>query len=179
MSTDDKLADLLGPGLRLVICGTAAGTRSAEVGAYYADPTNRFWPILAKVGLTPRQFQPEEYRSLLDCGIGLTDLVKGEAGTEATLSQHGWNVEGLKERLRQHQPTVVCFNGKRAAKEFFGVREVVYGPHGACHDLDGITFFVAPSTSGQASRYWDEREWHALNELVAKLANDKTRGSSR
>lgn len=166
MSTDDKLADLLGPGLRLVICGTAAGTRSAAVKAYYAGLTNRFWPILAKVGLTPRQFRPEEYRSLLDCGIGLTDLVKGEAGMDAALSPHGWDVEGLKKRLRQHQPKVVCFNGKRAAKEFFGVDDVAFGVQLPVPDLPGITFFVAPSTSGAAGRYWDEREWHDLARLL-------------
>lgn len=166
MDNEPKLDDLLRPGLRLVICGTAAGTRSAAVKAYYAGQTNRFWPVLATVGLTPRQFEPEEYRALLDCGIGLTDLVKGEAGMDARLSRHGWDVEGLKRRLRQHQPKVVCFNGKRAAKEFFGVADVAYGEQPAVADLPGITFFVAPSTSGAAGRYWDDRVWHDLARLL-------------
>ena len=41
--TEQKLEDLLRPGLRLVICGTAAGTQSAAINAYYAGPANRFW----------------------------------------------------------------------------------------------------------------------------------------
>ncbi len=40
----DILPDVLAPGLALVVCGSAAGTVSARVGAYYAGPGNRFWP---------------------------------------------------------------------------------------------------------------------------------------
>jgi G:T/U-mismatch repair DNA glycosylase len=40
------LDDLLRIGLRLVICGTAAGERSAKLGAYYAGPGNKFWRTL-------------------------------------------------------------------------------------------------------------------------------------
>ena len=52
---NDILPDVLGPGLALVICGSAAGTASARAGAYYAGPGNRFWWILAHSGLTERQ----------------------------------------------------------------------------------------------------------------------------
>jgi TDG/mug DNA glycosylase family protein len=40
------LPDLLRPGLRIVFCGTAAGTVSAARGVYYAHPQNRFWSAL-------------------------------------------------------------------------------------------------------------------------------------
>jgi G:T/U-mismatch repair DNA glycosylase len=43
----EVLPDLLRPGLRIVFCGTAAGTASARAGAYYAGPGNAFWPTLA------------------------------------------------------------------------------------------------------------------------------------
>jgi TDG/mug DNA glycosylase family protein len=36
------LPDVLMPGLKLVFCGTAAGTVSARRGQYYAHPQNRF-----------------------------------------------------------------------------------------------------------------------------------------
>jgi TDG/mug DNA glycosylase family protein len=58
------LDDLLRPGLRIVICGTAAGERSAKLGAYYAGPGNKFWRTLHKVGLTPRALIPAEFREL-------------------------------------------------------------------------------------------------------------------
>ena len=76
------LPDLLRPGLRLVFCGTAAGSVSAMRGHYYAHPQNRFWGILHEVGLTPRLLAPAEYPLLLDWGVGLTDLAKYVSGMD-------------------------------------------------------------------------------------------------
>jgi double-stranded uracil-DNA glycosylase len=67
------LPDLLQPGLRLVICGTAADTASAKLRASYAGPGNRFWEVLRQVGLKPMRLRPEEYVTVLNYGIGLTD----------------------------------------------------------------------------------------------------------
>lgn len=41
-----RLPDQLRANLRLVFVGTAASTRSAAVGHYYAHPGNRFWRAL-------------------------------------------------------------------------------------------------------------------------------------
>src|SRR3546814_7604122 len=57
------LPDVLAPGLRLVFCGSAAGRKSAELGAYYAGPGNKFWPTLYEIGLTPRHFRPQDRKS--------------------------------------------------------------------------------------------------------------------
>jgi len=38
------LPDLLASNLKIVFCGSAAGTKSAENKAYYAGPGNRFYP---------------------------------------------------------------------------------------------------------------------------------------
>jgi hypothetical protein len=67
---DHKLPDSLEPDLKVVFVGTAAGKRSAELGHYYAGHGNRFWQTLYEVGLTPRLFQPGEFRELLPLGIG-------------------------------------------------------------------------------------------------------------
>jgi TDG/mug DNA glycosylase family protein len=74
MSESHVLPDLIRPGLKVILCGTAVGNVSAQRGAYYAGPGNRFWQILADTGLTPRLLKPEEYRLLPSFGIGLTDL---------------------------------------------------------------------------------------------------------
>src|SRR3546814_13773735 len=60
------LPDVLAPGLRLVFCGSAAGRKSAELGAYYAGPGNKFWPTLYEIGLTPRH-RSEERRVGKEC----------------------------------------------------------------------------------------------------------------
>ena len=64
----DRLPDQLRPDLRLVFVGTAASTRSADLGHYYAHPGNRFWPTLYEVGITPRRYAPREFASLLSSG---------------------------------------------------------------------------------------------------------------
>jgi double-stranded uracil-DNA glycosylase len=76
------LPDLLQPNLRIVFCGTAAGTMSARRGHYYAHPQNKFWPILHAIGLTPRRLDPSEFRLLAEWGIGLTDIAKHVSGMD-------------------------------------------------------------------------------------------------
>ena len=75
------LTDVLQDGLSVVFCGTAVGPTAAMVRAYYARPRNQFWNVLYEIGLTPRRLQPQEYVTLTEFGIGLTDLVKVTSGT--------------------------------------------------------------------------------------------------
>ena len=98
MAPAHVLPDLLRPGLRVVICGSAAGAVSAARGAYYAGPGNKFWRILAEVGLTPRRLEPGEFREVLNFGIGLTDLVKTHSGSDAVLL-HEWGRGRVMLRL--------------------------------------------------------------------------------
>jgi TDG/mug DNA glycosylase family protein len=161
------LPDMLAPGLRLVICGTAPGTVSAQRKAYYAFPGNKFWPTLALVGLTPRQLAPHEYPELLRFGIGLTDLVKDQAGSDAALRFEPANRPRLEQVVLQYQPALLCFNGKRAATEYLGSRRVEYGLHAA--RIGATPIFIAPSTSGLAVRSWDLRMWEELAAMVRAL----------
>jgi double-stranded uracil-DNA glycosylase len=161
--TKPMLDDLLRPDLKLVVCGTAASNVSAETRQYYAGPGNRFWEVLAAIGLTPKLLEPREYRDLLDHGIGLTDVVKDQAGMDSAIKflEHGLTLE---DRLRPYAPRFLCFNGKRAALEALGQKRVSYGLHLRTF---GVTkLFVAPSTSAAARRWWDGGIWEELAELV-------------
>ena len=86
------LPDVLDPGLRVVFCGTAAGKRSAQVGAYYAGPGNAFWPTLHEVGFTPRRLAPSEFRDLPRFVIGLTDMCKLRSGSDTEIGTGGFVV---------------------------------------------------------------------------------------
>ncbi|WP_422392985.1 G/U mismatch-specific DNA glycosylase [Moorella humiferrea] len=88
----DILPDVIKPGLKVIFCGMAAGNRSATIGSYYAGRGNQFWAVLYRIGLTPRQLQPREYRSLLSYGIGLTDLVKSVSGNDNTLDNEFFDI---------------------------------------------------------------------------------------
>lgn len=158
------LDDVVRPGLRLIVCGTAAGTRSAELKHYYAGPGNKFWRTLAELGLTSRQLAPAEATMLLDFGIGLTDLVKDQSGADVTIRFDSTGAAQLRKKMLALQPQVLCFNGKRAAQEFFDTRTVAYGPQPECI---GVTqLFVAPSTSAAANGSWDPSYWRDLAERL-------------
>ncbi len=151
--------DVLAPGLRLVFCGTAPSRASAAARAYYAKPGNRFWRALHEAGFTPRRFQPAEYAGLLELGIGLTDLCKGHSGNDDELPDGALDRDSLLAKVRRYRPAVVAFTSKNAAKAFLG-RDVDYGWQA---EREGDTrFFVLPSPSGQAVRFWDLAPWRAL-----------------
>lgn len=170
------LPDILAPKLKLVICGTAAGTRSAAVAHYYAGRGNKFWRTLHRVGLTPSQLAPHEQFQLLEYGIGLTDLVKGQAGMDHRIDFAGYLRAALQSTVECWKPAVVCFDGKRAASEVLGVRSPQYGVQ--TDRLADALLFVAPSTSGAANAAWDEQHWQSLASLVATSQGGDERGDT-
>lgn len=158
------LPDVLGPGLKLVFCGSAAGTASARKKAYYAGPGNRFWKTLYDIGLTPRRLEPHEFVSVLDFGIGLTDVAKTVFGSDHELPRHAFDAHGLRNKIAQLAPGALAFNGKRSACEFFGVNKVGYGRQNA--GIGRTVVFVLPSTSGAARRFWDVAHWSEVAQFV-------------
>lgn len=156
------LPDVLSPGLAVVFCGSAVGAASARRGAYYAGPGNAFWPTLFEVGLTPHQLAPEEYKSITQYGLGLTDLAKSISGSDRVLSKKRFDRDGLQAKVLRYPPRVLAFTSKRAAEEFIG-HPVNYG---RLHETIGKTMlFVLPSPSGAARRYWSTTPWRELARL--------------
>jgi TDG/mug DNA glycosylase family protein len=156
------LSDQLRPGLRVIICGTAAGTASAKKQAYYAGPGNKFWKTLYAVGLTERELRPEEYVLLSREGIGLTDLAKAVFGADSDLPRNCFDGPRLRDKIKELKPLALAFNGKRAAAEFFGVATSTlrYGPQS--EGIGQTTIYVLPSTSGAANGHWSLDPWRAL-----------------
>ena len=156
------LPDVLRPGLRLVFCGSAPGAVSAARGAYYAHPGNRFWRVLHEAGLTPRRLAPAEYKLLLDWGIGLTDMAKHASGNDDQLPPDAYDPAGFAARILAVRPDAVAFTAKAPAAAFLGRRTSAIGYGRVEGTPDFPPVWVMPSTSGQASRFWDDRPWHAL-----------------
>jgi double-stranded uracil-DNA glycosylase len=153
------LPDVLREGLSLVFCGTAAGKRSAEEGAYYAHPGNRFWSALHETGMTPRRLLPIEFPVLASFGIGLTDVAKLHSGNDNQLPRDAFDAAGLIEKIERCQPRVLAFTSKAAARAALG-RNCSYG---LCAQRIGNTqLFVLPSPSGQTRGHWDIGPWREL-----------------
>lgn len=159
----DILEDLLRPGLKLVICGTAAGKRSAELKSYYAGPGNKFWRIMHEIGLTPERLAPLDWREIGRYGIGFTDMAKAHFGSDADLPAHAFDAARLRGVIAQFRPVALAFNGKKAAQMFYGRTAIDYGPQPA---IDQTAIWVLPSTSGAASGAWSPLPWRQMAESL-------------
>ncbi|WP_036113951.1 MULTISPECIES: mismatch-specific DNA-glycosylase [Luteibacter] len=157
------LPDVLEPGLALVFCGTAAGTRSAREHAYYAHPGNMFWRTVHAVGLTPRLLAPSEYPSMPGFGIGLTDLSKFHFGNDNELPREAFDIDALRAKVLRFAPRVLAFTSKHAGRHALG-RQATYGRQPT--NIGDTMVFVLPSPSGQARRSWDISLWQELADVV-------------
>lgn len=158
------LKDLLDKDLRVVFCGTAAGQVSADRTEHYAGRGNKFWAILFNIGLTSRLLTPNGYKDLLEFGIGLTDLVKDQSGNDPSIDFKRFNRNSLRQKIEHFSPTILAFNGKKAAKVFLCKRQVEFGLQ--VTQIGTTRLFVVPSTSGNANRYWNSAFWYKIAELV-------------
>ncbi|HEV7122586.1 MAG TPA: mismatch-specific DNA-glycosylase [Rhodanobacter sp.] len=163
------LPDLLGPGLKLLFCGTAAGRRSAAEQAYYAHPGNLFWRALCQAGLTPRLLAPAEFPQLRQLGIGLTDLAKRHSGNDADLPRDAFDVDALRRKITRYRPRLLAFTSKNAARAMLG-KAVGYGLQE--ETIEDTSLFVLPSPSGQARGHWNLAPWLALGELYRSADED-------
>jgi double-stranded uracil-DNA glycosylase len=162
----DRLPDQLQQHLRLVFVGTAASTRSAADGHYYAHPGNRFWPTLFEVGITPRRYEPREFASLLTLGIGFTDICKSGAGMDHQISVRPEDISIFRSKMLNYRPRTIAFTSKKAASLFYGrpTTTLALGRQPPLDDFPDI--FVLPSPSGAASGHWSVQPWQQLADAI-------------
>jgi double-stranded uracil-DNA glycosylase len=162
----ERLPDLLQDDLKVVFVGTAAGQRSADVGHYYAHPGNRFWRTVHEIGITPRRYQPHEFASLLNLGIGFTDMCKVGAGMDHIALQSPVDVPAFREKMQRHRPRTIAFTSRKAASLFYGraTNTLVLGLQPTEPDFPAV--FVLTSPSGAASGHWSLQPWQELADWV-------------
>ena len=169
--TPQVLPDVLCPGLKIVFCGTAAGTVSAARGAYYAHPQNKFWRVLFAVGLTSRLLEPEDYAELPQWGLGLTDIAKHVSGMDRELPTGALGsgaCAALTAKIEEAQPRLLAFTSLNAGRRYLAHRRLGraagFGDSGA---LVGRTrIWLMPSPSPTAGWNWDETWWRRLAEAA-------------
>lgn len=142
------LADILGPGLRVVITGAIAARDRAEREHYYASPGNAFWVLLHESGLTPRRLAPEEDQLLPTFGVGVTDLVRTEPSPPGRAPV--FDRAALDQALHAAAPRVVAFVSKTAATSYARAagRRLPRGYGELSWPVAGRPAFVLPGPSG-------------------------------
>lgn len=149
VTRERTLPDMVGPGMRLLVCGLNPSVYAADAGVGFARPGNRFWPAAIDAGLVERDRDP--LHALRACGIGTTDLVKRATTGAAELTVDEFRLgAGRVERLvRWLRPDGVCFVG------LAGWRAAVHraAPAGLQPEpFGGRPAYVMPSTSGRNAR---------------------------
>jgi double-stranded uracil-DNA glycosylase len=105
------LPDVVGPGMRLLVCGLNPSLYAADRGVAFARPGNRFWPAALASGIVTRDRDPQH--ALWAHGVGFTDLVK-RASARAdglTAAEYRDGMARVERLVRWLRPGGVCFLG--------------------------------------------------------------------
>lgn len=148
-----QLADKVPPNLHTLFVGINPAIRSAQLGHYYAHPSNMFWRLLTASSVAPRAVTATDDDWMVKHGFGFTDVAKRPTSNAGELAKHEF--EAARRRLEQFvkrlQPRTIAFVSKRAARAFLQVGADVpirYGQYD--QSFHGSAVWFLPSTSGQS-----------------------------
>jgi double-stranded uracil-DNA glycosylase len=183
---DLRLADVLAPGLRVILVGINPGVRSAQTGHHFAGPTNRFWGLLYEGGIVPQPITHEDDVRLPEWGIGMTNLIARPSPGIDDLSPaeylEGWKI--LEKKIERFRPQIVAFVGVtmyRALWRVLGHADApVIKPGFQKATVHGARLFVLPNPSGRNAHFsYDDmlRAFKALGRAIRALPPAKRRAS--
>jgi TDG/mug DNA glycosylase family protein len=162
---NDKLPDILGPHLAVVFCGINPGLAAAASGHHFAGRGNRFWRVIHRAGFTPVEILPENGRTILQYGCGLTVVVPRPTAGAAALSAAEFLAARapFERKIRRCAPRYAAFLGKAAYAALCGRREVAWGLQPEA--FGGAAVWVLPNPSGRNLGFTAERLAEAYREL--------------
>lgn len=146
------LPDILEGGLDIVFVGINPGRYSDKLGHYYAQPRNRFWPLLFESGILPRPLKAQDDWKLPRFRLGLTDVVQRTTAGSSDLSGKELRMGGeiLRQKVLFYRPRILCFNGLTAYRALFKKEDP---PGLQVSKIGDTTLFAIPSTSPRNARY--------------------------
>jgi TDG/mug DNA glycosylase family protein len=144
-----SLPDIVGPGMRLLMCGLNPSLYAADAGIPFARAGNRFWRAAIAAGITDVPRDP--LHALHTSGVGFTDLVKRATVSAAEIDRAEYEaglarVERLCARL---ELPVVCMCGLDGWRSVIDRRA---SPGWQPRTIGGARAYVMPSTSGLNAR---------------------------
>ena len=143
-----SLPDILEPGLSVVFCGINPGVLAASTGRHFAGRGNRFWRVVHLAGFTPEQISPEDDRTLLQFGCGLTTVVSRPTARADELSQWEFKAAAteFERKIERYAPQCIAFLGKMALSAMTDTRDIHWGLQPAT--FGGARAWVLPNPSG-------------------------------
>jgi TDG/mug DNA glycosylase family protein len=143
-----KLRDVIAPNLDVLFCGINPGLYSAATGHHFARPGNRFWPTLFASGFTPHLFTGFDDRSLLELGLGITNIASRTTATADELSPDELRAGGrsLRRKVLRYQPRFLAVVGFTAFRLAFDQPKATGGRQPA--PIGSTVVWLLPNPSG-------------------------------
>jgi TDG/mug DNA glycosylase family protein len=139
--------------VRAVICGINPSLYTAAVGFHFARPGNRFWPAIAKAGITERQLAPSEQQLLVERGYGITNVVARATASADELAPPELvaGAKTLARKVRRWKPRVLAVLGASAYRIGFGKAKASLGRQP--ETIGDTILWVLPNPSGLNAHY--------------------------
>lgn len=156
---------MVAPDLQVLFCGINPGLTSGARGQHFARPGNRFWKVLHGAGFTERVLAPSDQSSLLDLGIGITNLVPVTTRSAAELgpAQLRDGAVLLERKVTALLPAFVAVLGMQAYRTAWSRPRAMAGLQTA--QLGGARLWLLPNPSGLQARYGFEEMVSQFDEL--------------
>ena len=166
-----SLPDVLEPGLSLVFCGINPGVRAATTGHHFEGKNNRFWRAVHLAGFSPQQIRPEDDRSFLQYGCGLTTAVSRPTARADQLSRGEIEAaaSAFEQKIKRYAPRYIAFLGKMALSAMSGKRDIQWGLQQ--EPFGGARAWVLPNPSGLNRAYSLELLVRAYRELYVAVSS--------
>lgn len=144
-----SLADTVGPGMRLLVCGLNPSHYAADAGVGFARPGNRFWAAALATRLV--SVDRDALSALRRDGVGMTDLVKRAtvAASELGSDEYRAGLKRVEHLVGWLRPGAVCFVGLAGWRAAVDRRAQ---PGVQSTGLAGVPVYLMPSTSGLNAR---------------------------
>jgi len=168
----DELPDIIAERLKVLFCGINPGLTAAATGHHFAGRSNRFWRVMHLAGFTPEEIQPEEDRSILKYGCGLTTVVRRPTARADQLSPDEFSSAAVQfeQKITRYAPRVVAFLGKAAYSALSGQRDIAWGLQST--RMEGAAVWVVPNPSGRNRAFALDRLVEAYRQLYLDTVTD-------
>jgi mismatch-specific thymine-DNA glycosylase len=145
----DALPDIIAERLAVVFCGINPGMTAAAAGHHFAGRNNRFWRAIHLAGFTPEEILPENDRTILQYGYGLTAVVDRPTARADQLSMQEFIAAAahFQQKIARYAPRFVAFLGKAAYSALSGQREITWGSQPV--PFGNAVVWVLPNPSGR------------------------------
>jgi TDG/mug DNA glycosylase family protein len=145
----DALPDIITGNLTVLFCGINPGMLAAATGHHFAGRGNRFWRVIHLAGFIPEEILPQNDRTILRYGCGLTTVVERPTARADQVATREFSAAAAKfeKKIARYAPRCVAFLGKAAYAALSGRADFDWGLQPS--SMGRTAVWVLPNPSGR------------------------------